>query len=89
MKRSWKLEKLFFGLFCNLFKHYCKTLFIFELVDSLWFHINYREFNAKMIKNRYFLPLINEIFDRLSSAPVFTNIDLKNANCHIQSQNND
>ena len=36
------------------------------------------------IKNRYPLPLIDEIFDRLSDARVFTKIDVKNVYCRFQ-----
>ena len=39
--------------------------------------------NSMTIKNRYPLPLIDEILNRLSGAPVFTKIDMKNAYyCH-------
>ena len=41
--------------------------------------IDYRQLNAVTIKNRYPLPLILEMLDRLNSAKIFTKIDLRNA----------
>jgi len=39
--------------------------------------VDYRSLNDIITKNRYPLPLINEIIDRISSAIVFSKIDLK------------
>ena len=41
--------------------------------------IDYRMLNAVTVKNRYPLPLIPEMLDRLNSAKIFTKIDLRNA----------
>jgi hypothetical protein len=41
--------------------------------------VDYRGLNAITIKNRYPLPLINELFDRLRSARYFTRVDLRGA----------
>ncbi len=41
--------------------------------------VDYHGLNSMKIKNRYVPPLINEILDRLSDAPVFMKIDVKNA----------
>src|SRR5207302_5914382 len=40
--------------------------------------IDYRGLNKITIKNRYCLPLMNELHDRLGKATVFTKLDLKN-----------
>jgi len=39
--------------------------------------MDYRGFNDITTKNQYPLPLINEIIDRISSAIVFSKINLK------------
>jgi len=38
--------------------------------------VDYRAFNKAMVKNRYLLPRIDDLFDRLSKAKVFSRIDL-------------
>ena len=51
--------------------------------------VDYRSLNFMMIKNRYSLPLIDEILDRLSGARVFTKIDLKNAYYRLRIREGD
>jgi len=41
--------------------------------------VDFRSLNAVTIKNRYPLPLISEILDRLSHAKRFTKLDLRDA----------
>ena len=41
--------------------------------------VNYCGLNKVTIKNRYLLPLIGEIIDRLSGARIYTKLDLRNA----------
>lgn len=43
---------------------------------SLRLRINYRKLNEKKIKNRYPLPRIDDLFDQLSGAKVFSRLDL-------------
>ena len=53
------------------------VLFVPKKDGSLQFCIDYRWLNRKTVKNRYPLPLPEELFDRLGSATVFTKIDLR------------
>ena len=53
------------------------VLFVPKKDGSLRFCIDYRWLNRKTVKNRYPLPLPEELFDRLGSAKVFTKIDLR------------
>ena len=46
--------------------------------SSLYLYINYQGLNNLMIKNRYFLPLIVEFFNRLSLVKWFPQLDLTN-----------
>ena len=43
---------------------------------SLRMVVDYRGLNAVTIKNKYPLPMINDLFDRLQGAKVFSKIDL-------------
>ena len=44
--------------------------------SSLRLYIDYRGLNKVSVKNRYPLPLISEILDRLASAKFFSKIDI-------------
>ena len=45
--------------------------------DNIWrFCINYCHLNAITVKNRYPLPIINELLDELAEASWFTSLDL-------------
>ena len=46
--------------------------------------VDYRGLNKVTIKNRFPLPLIPEMLDRLHLAKVFTKIDLKNSYHHVR-----
>ena len=43
---------------------------------SMCFCIDYKELNKVMVKNRYLLPRIDDLFDQLQGATVFSKIDL-------------
>jgi len=45
---------------------------------GLWLCVDYRALNTGTIKNRYPLPLISEMLDRLRGARIFTKLDLRN-----------
>ncbi len=48
-----------------------------------------RGLNSMTIKNRYPLPLIDEILDHLSGARVFTKVDVKNAYYRLRIRGGD
>ena len=39
--------------------------------------IDYRELNKVTIKNKYPLPIIDDLFDQIQGTPVFSKIDLR------------
>src|SRR5437667_11435472 len=55
------------------------VLFIPQKSGELRLYVDYRGLNALIVKNRYPLPLINELLDRLNGFVVFSKIDLRNA----------
>jgi RNase H-like domain found in reverse transcriptase/Reverse transcriptase (RNA-dependent DNA polymerase)/Integrase zinc binding domain/Chromo (CHRromatin Organisation MOdifier) domain/Integrase core domain len=54
-------------------------LFVKKKDGSLRLCVDYRELNKQTIKNRYPLPLISEMLDRISGARIFTKLDLRDA----------
>ncbi|EDN10041.1 hypothetical protein HCAG_05844 [Histoplasma mississippiense (nom. inval.)] len=54
-------------------------LFVPKKDGGLRLCVDYRGLNRITIKNRYPLPLISELLDRLSKAKVFTKLDLRDA----------
>jgi len=54
-------------------------LFVPKKSGKLRLCVDYHGLNAITIKNRYPLPLISELLDRLSGSVVFSKIDLRNA----------
>jgi hypothetical protein len=53
------------------------VLFLKRKDGSMWLYIVYRELNRVTIKNKYHLPLIDNLFDQLKGAKVFSKIDLR------------
>jgi hypothetical protein len=46
--------------------------------------VDYRTFNKVTVKNRYPLPRIDDLFDQLSEAKMFSRIDLHSRHYQIQ-----
>ncbi|KAL0543947.1 hypothetical protein IC582_019057 [Cucumis melo] len=53
------------------------VLFVKKKDWSMHFCIDYRELNKVTVKNRYPLPRIDDLFDQLQRATVFSKIDLR------------
>lgn len=53
------------------------SLFVKNKYDTLRIYIDYRELNKPMFKNKYPLPRIDDLFDQLKEAKVFSNIVLR------------
>ncbi|GJX51218.1 putative reverse transcriptase domain-containing protein [Tanacetum coccineum] len=53
------------------------VLFVKKKDGSFWMCINYRELNKLMVKNRYPLPRIYDLFDQLQGSSVYSKIDLR------------
>ena len=52
-------------------------LFVQKKDETLRLCIDYRQLNRVTIKNRYPLPRINDLFDQLRGACLFSKIDLR------------
>ena len=51
-------------------------LFVKKKDGTLWLCIDYRQLNKLTVKNKYPLPKIDDLFDQLKSASIFSKIDL-------------
>ncbi len=60
------------------------VLFVHKKDGTLRMCVDYRAFNKATMKNRYPLPWINDLFDRLSGAKVISRIDLRSGYYQIQ-----
>ena len=60
------------------------VLFVPKKDSTLRLYIDYRGLNKVIVKNRYPLPLIGEILNRVNGATVFSKIDLKDAYYRIR-----
>jgi len=52
-------------------------LFVKNKYVTLRLYIDYRKLNKATIKNRYSLPRIDDLFDQLRGASIFSKIDLR------------
>ena len=64
-------------------------LFIPRKSGELRLCVDYRGLNEITIKNRYPLPLVNELLDRLNGSTVFSKLDLRNAYHRIRIKEGD
>ena len=53
------------------------VLFVKKKDGTLWMCIDYRQINKVTVKNKYPLPRIEDLFDQLKEAGVFSKIDLR------------
>lgn len=67
------------------FSEYASPLVLVKKKDgSTRVCVDYRQINAKMVKDEYPLPIIDDLIDRLSWAKVFSVLDLKNGFFHLK-----
>ena len=63
--------------------------FIPKKDKGLRLYIDYRKLNTVTVKNRYLLPLITKILNRLYGASVFTKLNLKDTYYRIRIKDGD
>src|SRR5829696_6735296 len=60
------------------------VIFVKKKDGKLWMCIDYHALNKITIKNRFPIPLIDDLMDHLHSAKVFTKIDLHSGYNQVQ-----
>ena len=65
------------------------VLFVKKKDGSLRLCIDYKELNKVTIRNQYPLPRINDLFDQLQGARVFSKIDLRSSYHQLKIQSED
>ncbi|KAL4037976.1 hypothetical protein IC575_001579 [Cucumis melo] len=65
------------------------VLFVKKKDGSMYLCIDYRELNKLTVKNRYPLSRIEDLFDQLQGATVFSKIDLQSGYHQLRIKNND
>jgi len=65
------------------------VLFVHKKDGTLRMCVDYRALNKATMKNRYPLPCIDDLFDRLSGAKVFSRIDLRSGYYQIRIKEGD
>ena len=69
------LEKGFISLIVSPWE--APMLFVKKKDGTLWLCVDYRKLNKMTVKNKYLLPRIDDLFDQLKGASVFSKIDLR------------
>ena len=54
-------------------------LFVLKKNGKFRLYVNYHMFNSIIIKDKYLLPLINKLHDRLQETTIFITLDMRSA----------
>ena len=65
------------------------VLFVNKKDGSVRLCIDYRELNKVTVRNKYPLPLIDDLFDQLQGACVFSKIDLRSSYHQLRVRSED
>lgn len=65
------------------------VIFFKKKDGTLWLCINYRMLNKATVKNKYPLPCIDDIFDQMKGATVYSKIDLRSGYHQLRVKDED
>jgi hypothetical protein len=56
---------------------FASPVWLVQKKDGTWhFYVDYRKLNDMTIKNRFYMPVVEEILDELSGAHFFSSLDM-------------
>ena len=64
-------------------------LFVKKKDGTFWLCVDYRQLNKMTVKNKYPLPRIDDLFDQLKGASVFSKIDLQSGYHQLRIKDTD
>ena len=64
-------------------------LFVKKKDSTLRLCVDYRKLNKMTVKNKYLLPKIDDLFDQLKGASVFSKIDLRSGYHQLRTKDVD
>jgi len=65
------------------------VMFVKNKYETLRLCIDYRQLNKMNIKNKYPLPIINDLFDQVGGAKIFSKLDLRSSYHQVRIKDED